>query len=275
MTITDYIGNENNLYLGLIVYFTGDLETFYNAHNSNWYTILYNIAEGVKLKSFFESTEFRITGETIYTQYCQKWEHLAKLFMMDYNPIENYSMKENMLDFTETGGTKEYYVNYTDVTSGNNVSGQNLRAGKLVTGVSSGSGGGSVTVADGDENISREYTTTMDDTITERLRSSDKTQGTTATDTQSAFYTSNTKNGDHYTDEITTGKKITDTITETELDPNIINGHKGNRSGNIGVTTTQQMAMSEIDYANYLQLAKIICCDIIDFLSAGVYECDG
>lgn len=274
MTVIEFVGNALDFRNYFLRYFQGKTLEYYNLQSTNWYGILENLGYGIKINPIYEDKDFLELGMTIYTNYFQKWEHLAALFLKEYNPIENYSMTEDMLDYTEHGKTDEHYENYSDETSGHSVSGANVRNGKIVTAVSADSAGGNITVEAGENNTSAEYVTTMDDTATERLRNKNKVDGTTANDVQNAFYNYNEKNGHKYIDELKTGKNITDNITNIELQPNSISGHKGTRSGNIGVTTTQQMAMSEIDYAHYIQLAKIICSDVIDFISAGVYECD-
>ncbi len=275
VTVLEFIGTATDFYNYFLRYFEGKTLEYYNLQSANWYGILENLGYGIKLNPIYQEKDFLELGMTIYTNYFQKWEHLASLFLEEYNPIENYSMTEDMLDYTEHGKTDEHYENYSDTTNGHSVSGSNVRNGKIVTAVSADSAGGNITIDAGENNTSAEYVTTMDDTVTERLRNKNKVDGTTANDVQNAFYTYNEKNGHKYTDELKTGKNITDNITNIEMQPNTITGHKGTRSGNIGVTTTQQMAMSEIDYAHYIQLAKIICCDVIDFISAGVYECEG
>ena len=207
MTVLEFIGTAIDFHNYFLRYFQGKTLEYYNLQSANWYGILENLGYGVKLNPIYQDKEFLELGMTIYTNYYKKWEHLAALFLAEYNPIENYSMVEDMLDYTEHGKTDEHYENYSDTTNGHSVGGANVRNGKIVTAVSADSTGGN--------------------------------------------------------------------ITNIEMQPNSITGHKGTRSGNIGVTTTQQMAMSEIDYANYIVLAKIICSDVIEFISAGVYECDG
>lgn len=275
MTVIEFVGNALDFKNYFLRLFRDNTLVYYNLQSINWYGIFENLAYGIKLNPMYNDREFMELGMTIFTNYYQKWEHLATLFLKEYNPIENYSMTEDMLDFTEHGKTDEHYENYSDATNGHSVSGANVRNGKIVTAVSADSTGGNITIDVGETNTSADYVTTMDDTSTERLRNKNKVDGTTANDVQNAFYNYNEKNGHKYIDELKTGKNITDNITNIEMQPNSITGHKGTRSGNIGVTTTQQMAMSEIDYANYIVLAKIICMDLIDFISAGVYDCDG
>lgn len=275
MTVIEFVGNALDFKNYFLRLFRGNTLAYYNLQSINWYGIFENLAYGIKLNPMYNDREFMELGMTIFTNYYQKWEHLATLFLKEYNPIENYSMTEDMLDYTEHGKTDEHYENFSDTANGHSVSGANVRNGKIVTAVSADSTGGNITIDVGENNTSADYVTTMDDTVTERLRNKNKVDGTTANDVQNAFYNYSEKNGHKYIDELKTGKNITDSITNIEMQPNSITGHKGTRSGNIGVTTTQQMAMSEIDYANYIVLAKIICMDLIDFISAGVYECDG
>lgn len=274
MTVIDFIGNTTNFYNYLLFYFDGKTKEYYELNQANWWEILRQIGTGVKLNPVFENENFQTEGMTCYTYYCHKWEHLAKLFLLNYNPIENYNMRENMLDYEETAGEKEDFTNYSEKQTGNSASGTTSRAGKVISGITVEEGNVNVSVTDGVNVETEHYTTTMDDIQTDRKQYKDKNTGTSTNDTLNGFYNETTKDGDINRTPNKLEKKITDEITETEVDTTRINGHKGNRTGNIGVTTTQQMAMSELDYAKYINLAKIICSDVIDFLGAGVYEYD-
>lgn len=273
-TVLDFVGGSENFNAYITHYFKNNTLVYYNLQPDNWYGIFERIAYHVLLNPMYQNTDIVELGMTIYSNYYQKWEHLATLFLKEYNPIENYSMTENMLDFTEDGGTKDDFTAYSEKQQGNSASGQTSRSGKIVSEISVSDGNVSITTADGVEIETEHYTTTMDDTTTDRKQYKDKNKGTSTAETLNGFYNETTKDGDvnHIPNKL--DKQITDTITETEIDTTNIRGHKGNRSGNIGVTTTQQMAMSEIDYAQYINLARIICADVCDFLSAGVYGYD-
>lgn len=133
----------------------------------------------------------------------------------------------------------------------------------------------------------RNYTTTYDDDTDGRLKDYSVTSGTTGsaelesktnTDTELMTGTieSGTPNAYGYTDSKTfnnrtnetTYNSVTDSGTNNSKDSNI---HKLTRSGNIGVTTSQQMIQSERDLANF-NIIDLFCRELNKEILLGVYD---
>lgn len=276
MLITDKIQPSD--ILTMISHFSGSVADIFQDMTTAF--IPYNfiaIAHGVLLNPIFDDVTASVLLQVITDKNNIKWTHLADLFMKDYNPIENYSMVENMLDYQQEGKTETGAENYHEKTTEKSAVGANVKQGKQVSSVNVSESESSITTIDGTQINSRNYNTTMDDTETERLHDVQTSDGTTATESMQGGFRDFTIQGKktHEKSQIqhnNTGININDSITNQDFDVTGISGHKGNRSGNIGVTTTQQMGESEIIYAQKLVLVDIIMRDITDFLSAGVYE---
>lgn len=257
--------------------FTDDLQLiFSDVTNSSFYINFLLIADGVLLNPIFDDMTVNVIFNALYDKYKIKWMHLATLFLLDYNPIENYKMTENMLDFQQDGKTESGSENYHEKTTEKSAVGASVKQGKQVTAVNVSETESSITTADGVQIKSKNYNTTMDDTETELLANAQTSDGTTATESMQGAFRDFTVSGKKIQEKAqikhnNTGINIRDDITDQEFDVTGISGHKGNRSGNIGVTTTQQMAESEIEYSKKMLVIDFICRDITDFLSAGVY----
>lgn len=147
-----------------------------------------------------------------YTLYGDKWNRIYNALTLDYDPIENYSMIETVSDT----GTNERTTSDTGTVSNDTES------------------------ADGG-------------TVTE--------SGTNGTDTGAYGFNSNTSVPTDTTDA-TTNNTTTRNLTGTEnaTETRNLTGTENSehdykierkRSGNIGVTTSQQMAQSEIELRQY------------------------
>lgn len=202
-----------------------------------------------------------------YTIYGVNWSKLWETLNFDYNPIENYSMtevmkddittidygkeetradnltstltgndvvtpntkEEHIIDRTHTkGGTETTTPDLTETTtpnlsnvSNNSISGFNSDTLVPNTSLSETATGNSVTTNSGSTEVKYDITDTDIDTDTIN------TTGTTKTDVSRAT-------------EDTGTQKYTDSGTDTHT-----RNYTLNRSGNIGVTTSQQMIESE------------------------------
>lgn len=253
--------------------FEGSLADFYTSYPDNWYINFMRICYNAELSTVFDDVSTITLTSAVYHNFFQKWNHLTDLFMQEYNPIENYRMTESMFDYHADGDKKETYENYAEKNQGSQANGQTLKSGKQVTAVTSNADGVSITTVDGQTVETTNYQTTMDDIQTDRKHDSQKSEGTSAQETLNAFYNTHAIEGSKkYINDKLPDMSITDDNTNVTVTPTNVEGHKGKRAGNIGVTTTQQMAESEIEYANKILLIEIICRDVAEFLSGGVYE---
>lgn len=275
MLITDKIQPSD--ILTMISHFSGSVADIFQDMTVSF--IPYNfiaIAHGIQLNSIFDDVTASVLLQIVADKNNIKWKHLADLFLKDYNPIENYSMVENMLDYQQEGKTESGAENYHEKTTEKSAVGANVKQGKQVSSVNVSESESNIITEDGVNIKSKNYNTTMDDTDTERLHDAQTSEGTTATESMQGGFRDFTIQGKKIQEKSQiahegTGININDSITNQDFDVTGISGHKGNRSGNIGVTTTQQMGESEIIYAQKLVLVDIIMRDITDFLSAGVY----
>lgn len=175
--------------------------------------------------------------DTVYLSHAYTYQKLFDTTVVDYNPIENYNMKEHE-DIKNTG---------TDTTTNN--------ADAHVDTVNLGA-----------------YTDT--DSYAQDHSSSDTTGDKAPFDSQSY------KHVDKGHEEMTRdaredshARSATENSTEygkqreiSELEHGHIIDRNLTRSGNIGVTTTQQMLMSERQIAMF-NFVKVVANDLIHFLS--------
>ena len=168
---------------------------------------------------------------TTYKVYEHSWQRLYTALTSEYNPINNYSMTESGEDTRSNTGTQS--------TSGER-SGTETETPNLTT------------TATGENNSSGGlYGFNSAESVP-----SDTTHGTnTNTNTQSGTVNTDTSG--------TTSSTRTDDLTEKSV-------HTFERSGNIGVTTSQQMIESEIELRKK-QFYDIVFYDIINYVCLHVY----
>ena len=231
----------------------------------------------------------------LMTLYGDKWAHLWELFLMEYNPIENYNMIESGSDInTKTGSLDR--------------SGAITRTGSLdrsgaITKSGTESVSDDITYSGKEANTrsgSIEDTGAKADNQTEQnnkiygynssngVNSDSNTQQASHKNTQTfnsvkdeTSFTNRTDSRDittTFTNRADTDSRkdtynnIADTDTRKELYNNIkdTGSHSLTRSGNIGVTTTQQMAESEIEYRRHLYFDMVFA-DIDKLLTLPIY----
>ena len=231
----------------------------------------------------------------LMTLYGDKWAHLWELFLMEYNPIEKYNMIESGSDInTKTGSLDR--------------SGAITRTGSLdrsgaITKSGTESVSDDITYSGKEANTrsgSIEDTGAKADNQTEQnnkiygynssngVNSDSNTQQASHKNTQTfnsvkdeTSFTNRTDSRDittTFTNRADTDSRkdtynnIADTDTRKELYNNIkdTGSHSLTRSGNIGVTTTQQMAESEIEYRRHLYFDMVFA-DIDKLLTLPIY----
>lgn len=168
---------------------------------------------------------------TTYKVYEQSWQRLYTALTSEYNPINNYSMTERGEDTRTNTGTQS--------TSGTQSGTEKETPNLTTTSTGENNSNGGLYGFNSTENVP-----------------SDTTHGTnTNTNTQSG--TVNTETGG------TSSSTRTDDLTEKNV-------HTFERSGNIGVTTSQQMIESEIELRKK-QFYNIVFHDIINYVCLHVY----
>lgn len=233
----------------------------------------------------------------LLTLYGDKWLHLWELFLMEYNPIENYNMIESGTDVNIKSGS-------LDRSGAITRSGNLTRSGAITK-------SGKEKVIDNVDYIGKETFTPSGKIIDSGI---DTDNQTTTDNSLYGYNSSNPVNSDksiqkaghknersyadnykeeksfsqdrsdnrtvntefiNVKDEDTrkdTYNDIKDEDTRKEKYNNIKDDSRHNltRSGNIGITTTQQMAESEIEYRRHLYF-EMVFADIDKLLTLPIY----
>ena len=255
--------------------------------------IISPLLEKVKTGDTLTESEKMLLASAILAVCGANWEKQWEILSLEYDPIENYSMREEMMDdetVTEYGksttrtdnlthrkmGTETAEIDETDTRTDNLTHGKtgtetrtdnltDTTTPNLTTNTSSGVYGfnSALEVPTGSEAQTATGTNTETHTGTEQ-----KQYNLTGTDvgTQTTV-----KDG---TDETTFDTTDTDTGTQTTLDGGS-DTHTRNytltRSGNIGVTTSQQMIESERTLWMWNFFRDVVFRDIDRILTIQVY----
>ena len=181
--------------------------------------------------------------------YTKLWETTQ----IEYDPIENYSMTESGKDTTR-GTTSNTIGSQTSEASGNNATtyGQSVQTGKNTnTKTGSQTDGRYVVPYD----TSNEQLAEKTKTDYSNIKDSAESSVTTAEHADNSTTTTNTTIG---------GRSDSGTNSSSTT-------HEFKRSGNIGVTTSQQMLQSQRDIAMFNFMA-IVAHDIIKLVTICIYD---
>ena len=231
----------------------------------------------------------------LLTLYGDKWAHLWELFLMDYNPIENYNMIESGSDINTKTGSLDRSGAITR-TGSLDRSGAITKSGTesvsddiTYSGKEANTRTGNIedTGAKADNQIDQDnkiygYNSSVgvnSDSNTQQVSHKntqtfnslkDETSFTNRTDSRDITTTFTNRADTDTRKELY--NNIADTDTRKELYNNIkdTGSHNLTRSGNIGVTTTQQMAESEIEYRRHLYF-EMVFGDIDKLLTLPIY----
>ena len=236
----------------------------------------------------------RITSLTKIWRY--KWDTLYNTTQLEYKPLENYNMVESSTDNTTASR------NYTDNSTLNNSverkgtisdSGTDTMTGTdEQTTTQTGKGG-----ANNNSTITRNETGSRSENVQNNTTTFDSsvkndTTGTVSSDSTTNNNTETAENASTNTAEMsgknstvlkhtaqkenTTTNNLTDTTAETgkkegtENNTNVLE-HTLTRSGNIGVTTSQQMLQSERDIANFSVIFSYLE-EIANYILLPIYD---
>lgn len=229
----------------------------------------------VKLLSEYEDNEETSLAELVYEYYKIKWEKIATLFLTEYKPLENYNMQESFSDYSTETGEKESFDDYGTEEQTKSATGTTIKSGKAVTEVTADKTSATITDATTSTPTTTMYSTTMDDMQTDRKTGKNENSGESVNETIRADYHENKMTGEKRREKLLIENvSYHDTTTNADFNLTGFTAKKGERTGNIGVTTSQQMAKSEIELADKYLFTKIMICDIAGFFSAGVYDYD-
>ena len=203
----------------------------------------------------------------LYNIFNRKWARLWAIYDVEYNPINNYDMTETesitssgTSSGTETGTITKDLEN--DTTNTRTEGGtRNIVTGSDATQTGAVTNDGSNNVENGifgfnsaDSVGSDDSTSTATNTRTDNLANSEDT-----TETETRNLTDNSTSNIDETETET--RNLADSRTNTKTDSRTLS-----RSGNIGVTTSQQMIMSEIElwrwnfFKDVFEDIDTICC---------------
>lgn len=231
----DYQLNEGGMIAKGIDKYNITLLTPYKNALDDMFMMLYS---SFKLNVFY--TDYKEQIPDYIAIYLQSEEYNLKTLIgtlnLEYNPIENYNMVEH-------GTSLDIHNNDKRVTNGSNTIGERTTSGTSTTGKQHSSG-----------------------TNTDALAPMNNT--TFYNQEQNSINT----NVDERQDSVSTSTEAaTDTFTNTTnaTEDSIDHAHDLTRTGNVGVTTSQQMIESERNLAN-INIVQIICRKIANLICEGV-----
>ena len=227
-------------------------------HTNNGNKLISPLLENFVTNNSITSDNLTIVGNTISEIYKEKWKALYKTTIMSYNPIENYNMTENETVNSDIANNESSTFKSTNNNTSTNTSKGSQTDNNTVENTSSADlqtyGFNSSSAVDKDKNSS-----------TENI----KNNTTSTNETTSSITDNNTLNNES-TSSIT-GNNTLNNENTTTLSASNDTTRELKRSGNIGVTTTQQMLQQERelwDWNYYNTVFK----DIDNLLTLMIYE---
>lgn len=194
-----------------------------------------------------------------------KWSHLWELMQIDYDPLSNYDMVEDGTDQTKRTGTDTNLKTGSEDNSGaiTRTGSERDNGDTTRTGSESDSGTG----ANNAENRSI-YGFNSNSAVPADTSTTSHDNTHTYTNVKDAVDTTHTYNNVADTDSRKkTYNNVTDALTHNTTDDM---KHHLTRSGNIGVTTSQQMAESEIQLRSWLFFENVMK-DVDSLLTLAIY----
>lgn len=221
----------------------------------------YNHAHDLIQSRVLQLNDLNFCSKIIHAKYFLNWLRLAQAFYSDYNPIENYSMEEERTpNLTTTEVENEQSSKDNSLVN----TGTTKNTGTIKNDSSSQS------TANNSENTSNTHLVSPFNSPSEYVNnekndivvSSDNNINNTGSTTQ----TDDTTKTDDYT---TTGTESNNVDTNRTIKST--GSEKLTRSGNIGVTTSQQMIESEISLRK-LDIINMIYEDIDKVITIPYYS---
>lgn len=200
-----------------------------------------------------------VLAEVIKSEYLKRWSKLWDTLTFQYNPIENYAMVEEGTDTTvgedsgETSNTTTYgkTENHTNTSNSTTSYGRTEERTENATESAKNALYG-FNSADPTDDSSRDV------------------EGNTTANTEAGGKDSTEGND---TDTMTSGGKDANSTTSKNDSKSTLT-HRLTRSGNIGVTTSQQMLQSERDVWKYEYFQDVFA-DVDKILVLNIYEREG
>lgn len=216
--------------------------------------------------TIFDNAEIQDIVNQLFIENTYKYNTLIGTLNLEYNPIENYNMTETGTD-ERTPNITRSHTNSDTMTNGGTIKVETMETETPDTTITTNNPEVVQTVApsaDFTETTTHQTTTYETDAFTDSTKDI-KTQTGNSTTTTGANTLTTTQSGSTTAESSST---TTDTTTHTNSGSgsstetgNETTEHSLSRSGNIGVTTTQQMIESERNIAA-INVFDIICKDI-------------
>lgn len=219
---------------------------YYGLHSGD--KIISPLVEKLMVGDVLDLSEMEVMAKITHDIYIKKWFKLWAVREAEYNPINNYDMVENetVNDETEYGNTHTRTDNLNHTKTGYDMTTPNLtetETPNLTTDKTRGVYGFNSTQSS-DSDVEGEHVTGTN---------ARATTGTNRTD----YNTTDTNTGTEITAQTgTDAKEVTRQLT---------------RSGNIGVTTSQQMLQSEIALWQWDYFKDVVFPDIDKVITIQVY----
>lgn len=250
--LIDYVKNVSSIFPADATYYAPFDNTDFRGQLVDYIIMSYN---NLQIRPTLEDYVDGIPDLVISLLNSKKYSYvkLWETTQIEYDPIENYSMTESGKD-TTSGTTSNTIGTQTSDTSGSNTTtyGQAVQTGKN-TNTKTGS------QTDG------RYVVPYD-TSNEQLAEKTKTDYTNIKDSAESSVTT----AEHTDNSTTSATSIVGGRTDNGTN-NSSTTHEFKRSGNIGVTTSQQMLQSQRDIAMFNFMA-IVAHDIIKLITICIYD---
>ncbi len=196
-----------------------------------------------------DTLDVQALATVIYNLYAPNWAKEYATLSAEYNPIENYSMEEVMTNdatVTQYGKTHARVDNLSHAKTGTETDTPNLTETETP----------GVTETD----TNRVYGFNSDSAVNSDTQTRGRTGNNTVTHTGQHTHTYNVTDADSGRQDLTEGGS--DSTTRN---------YRLNRSGNIGVTTSQQMLQSERDLWLWNFFYNVVFPDVDKVLTIDIY----
>ena len=248
------------------------LEEYYSLYYGYRYlSVPYNPDSVVNNNIQIEKIKKIIKHFSLTNEY--KYRTLIKTLNLEYNPIENYNMKENANDTTTYGENEFTHRNNDNLLAGQDGVDKVWEepSSDYKKEISENNPTVTETVDYGSPNSANAYsierkTTPYNDNNNYVNHDKDVHTGTIETTTSVSAGKTSTET---QTGTLTTNQKLTSMYTDKTAEHSDGTTHSLTRSGNIGVTTTQQMIEQERNVARF-NIIKEFCDELSQFIVLGV-----
>ena len=269
MRVADYLKTKS-LFKSTLA---NDVKTFYGLDDApTWladkyltqYANTIKVKQGTREMYLDDEEDVQLITNLMFITNYDKYKHLNDLFNLDYNPIWNV----DGVTTTERAGTegRDSTNTFTDTTTYNNTQARTGTEGVALSESETHTGTDTTTYNTTDGHTETDSRTTYDSNTfydTDKKVSSDTKTGTEAIGYNSTLAKTGSDTTTYNTSDTHTGSDTLGHQGTASEDVEHSENETVTRQGNIGVTTTQAMALEEINYANMIKLIEIIALDIV------------